>query len=142
MPRVDWGAIGSNIAVKSLISGVAVSSYPPPTELSITPAVVVFPPNAQHIEYPSLDEWDSRWTVRLYVERTADFAEPAMILDPYIGAMYDAWESQKLLGLPGIVQDSYIVSHEIDHLPDYGGAYIGARFEVAVRVIVPATRTA
>ena len=140
---VDWAAIGSNLAAKfGNVDGIVSASYPAPNELGLTPAIVLFPPSATLEEAPALDWYTSRWPATLYVERTSDFAPPLQAMDPLIGSIYDAFHDGKVLGLSGVVQNCRIVSHEIDHLPQYDGAYIGCRFEVEVQVIVPVARTA
>ena len=140
----NWASIGSSLAAKCAgIDGIAQVAYPPPTEFALTPAIAIFSPSVTHTEYPSLDEYRSRWAMRLYVERTADYAEPANLLDPYISAVYSAFASGRTLALNSDgVMDCRIARHEIDHLNDYGGAYVGARFEIEVRVLEPVTRTA
>lgn len=143
MSTVNWTSIASNLAAKcGGISGIVLSTWQPPSELTLTPAIVVFPPDTNLTEHPSLDEYHAIWPIRLYIERTSDYAEPEAQLLPYIGSFYDQFHDERVLALASNVQNCRIVRSEIDHLPDYGGAYIGCRFEVEVLVIVPVDRTA
>lgn len=85
------------------------------------------------------------WTCVLYV---APYSHTGTAVDTTIGLVsnaYAAWRSNLLLGLAGVVQDSYIAGAQITEsldVPKSQTVYVGAIFEVVVRTRVAVSRTA
>lgn len=84
------------------------------------------------------------WSCVLYV---APYSHTGTAVDTTLGLVanaYAAWRAGFLLGLAGVVQDSYIGSVQITEtldVPKATSTYVGALFDIVVRTRVNVTRT-
>ena len=137
----DFAAIATAIATKAGgVAGVRHATHLVPDAVPFTPYVVVLPPNAQSQRPMSQEVIESDFPMHLYLARPGDTGRTLAQVYPYIASFYTAWRTGITLGTAS-VQESWIVSHELDDMPDYENRYLGIRFVVRVRTRENVSRT-